>query len=573
MSNKTLRKQVLLGLFSLTVGWGIGFQAPVVHAQTSLYDEYQAQQQMEQGAPSAEAYKKTVAKEEPHVQTAESESPLSFTQRIQSILDEYDSTRTHGDYSRFLPHSKTQADAKDEADLQATKAATDTKTVADTKVADTKTTASAPTASAPTPETSGTFTTAPVQPTPSVPVVTYNESGLPSIPASSNRSVADGKYNFDWRGTPLAQSLYTVAKIAHKGVVINGDIKGEVYVSLHGVTCNQVLDYLSAAYNFNWMDDDNNLIISTDKLMKQSKVIKVNYINKAKAKEELTALGIDAANIYANDETGTITVTGSPYEIQQATRHLKEIDHPVAQCLLVAQLIEVSHGKSLDLGMSYQLPLYSHAADDDLKGPWPQKLTFSASAMASRELDKGRVISRPMTLAQNGQEAKVLFGDRVPIFTSTNTTTSTDITVTYENVGTSLTMTPIINEDTGDISLKLSAEVSNITGYITNQSGTGRAPQIATRDVTTSAHVKSGQSFVIGGLMSEQQLDNLSGIPGLMNLPILGQLFRYHQKSTKYDEVFIMITPYIVTDNMNPEEILRKASAGEKTKEATANGN
>ena len=566
MSNKTLRKQVLLGLFSLTVGWGIGFQAPVVHAQTSLYNEYQAQQQMEQGAPSAEAYKKTFAKEEPHVQTAESESPLSFTQRIQSILDEYDSARTHGDYSRFLPHPKTQADAKDEADLQAAKAATDTKT-ADAK-------ASAPAASAPTPQTSGTFTTAPApQPTPSVLVVTYNESGLPSIPTSSNRSVADGKYNFDWRGTPLAQSLYTVAKIAHKGVVINGDIKGEVYVSLHGVTCNQVLDYLSAAYNFNWMDDDNNLIISTDKLMKQSKVIKVNYINKAKAKEELTALGIDAANIYANDETGTITVTGSPYEIQQATRHLKEIDHPVAQCLLVAQLIEVSHGKSLDLGMSYQLPLYSHAADDDLKGPWPQKLTFSASATASRELDKGRVISRPMTLAQNGQEAKVLFGDRVPVFTSTNTTTSTDITVTYENVGTSLTMTPIINEDTGDISLKLSAEVSNITGYITNQSGTGRAPQIATRDVTTSAHVKSGQSFVIGGLMSEQQLDNLSGIPGLMNLPILGQLFRYHQKSTKYDEVFVMITPYIVTDDMNPEEILRKASAGEKTKEATANGN
>lgn len=566
MSNKTLRKQVLLGLFSLTVGWGIGFQAPVVHAQTSLYNEYQAQQQMEQGAPSAEAYKKTVEKEMPSAKTAESESPLSFTQRIQSILDEYDSARTHGDYSRFLPHPKTQADAKDEADLQATKAATDTKT-ADAK-------ASAPAASAPTPQTSGTFTTAPApQPTPSVPVVTYNESGLPSIPASSNRSVADGKYNFDWRGTPLAQSLYTVAKIAHKGVVINGDIKGEVYVSLHGVTCNQVLDYLSAAYNFNWMDDDNNLIISTDKLMKQSKVIKVNYINKAKAKEELTALGIDAANIYANDETGTITVTGSPYEIQQATRHLKEIDHPVAQCLLVAQLIEVSHGKSLDLGMSYQLPLYSHAADDDLKGPWPQKLTFSASATASRELDKGRVISRPMTLAQNGQEAKVLFGDRVPVFTSTNTTTSTDITVTYENVGTSLTMTPIINEDTGDISLKLSAEVSNITGYITNQSGTGRAPQIATRDVTTSAHVKSGQSFVIGGLMSEQQLDNLSGIPGLMNLPILGQLFRYHQKSTKYDEVFVMITPYIVTDDMNPEEILRKASAGEKTKEATANGN
>lgn len=561
MMNKTLRKQVLLGLFSLTVGWGIGFQAPIVHAQTSLYDEYQAQQKLEKSAPSTEAYEKHVAETADHVDAAEPESALSFTQRIQSLLDEYHTNRPHGDYSRFLTPPKTPADLKDEADLQAAKAA---------KAAD----ASARTVAASAPVTSGTFTTGPVpvQPTPNLPAVTAPASGLPSIPAGTDRpAVAEGTYNFDWRGTPLAQSLYTVARIAHKGVVINGDLKGDVYVSLHGVTCNQVLDYLSAAYNFNWMNDGNNLIISTDKLMKQSKVIKVNYINKAKAKEELTALGIDAANIYANDETGTITVTGSPYEIQQAVRHMKEIDRPVAQCLLVAQLIEISHGKSLDLGMSYNLPLYSHAADDDLKGPWLEKLTFSSSVTASRELNKGRVISRPMTLAQNGQEAKVLFGDRVPVFTSTNTTTSTDITVTYENVGTSLTMTPIINEETGDISLKLTAEVSNITGYITNQSGTGRAPQIATRDVTTSAHVKSGQSFVIGGLMSEQHLDNLSGIPGLMNLPILGQLFRYHQKSTKYDEVFIMITPYIVTDGMNPEEILRKAAAGDKAKEAREN--
>lgn len=561
MMNKTLRKQVLLGLFSLTVGWGIGFQAPIVHAQTSLYDEYQAQQKLEKSAPSTEAYEKHVAEPADHVDAAEPESALSFTQRIQSLLNEYHTNRPHGDYSRFLTPPKTPADLKDEADLQAAKTA---------KAAD----ASARTVAASAPVTSGTFTTGPVpvQPTPNLPAVTAPASGLPSIPAGTDRpAVAEGTYNFDWRGTPLAQSLYTVARIAHKGVVINGDLKGDVYVSLHGVTCNQVLDYLSAAYNFNWMNDGNNLIISTDKLMKQSKVIKVNYINKAKAKEELTALGIDAANIYANDETGTITVTGSPYEIQQAVRHMKEIDRPVAQCLLVAQLIEISHGKSLDLGMSYNLPLYSHAADDDLKGPWLEKLTFSSSVTASRELNKGRVISRPMTLAQNGQEAKVLFGDRVPVFTSTNTTTSTDITVTYENVGTSLTMTPIINEETGDISLKLTAEVSNITGYITNQSGTGRAPQIATRDVTTSAHVKSGQSFIIGGLMSEQHLDNLSGIPGLMNLPILGQLFRYHQKSTKYDEVFIMITPYIVTDGMNPEEILRKAAAGDKAKEAREN--
>ena len=48
--------------------------------------------------------------------------------------------------------------------------------------------------------------------------------------------------------------------------------------------------------------------------------------------------------------------------------------------------------------------------------------------------------------------------------------------------------------------------------------------------------------------MNESELDNLSGIPGLMNLPILGSLFRLHTKSKSYAEVYIMITPYIVSD-------------------------
>ena len=162
-----------------------------------------------------------------------------------------------------------------------------------------------------------------------------------------------------------------------------------------------------------------------------------------------------------------------------------------------------------------------------------------------------------MVLARNGQEAKVVFGDRVPIMNSTSTTSSTNITVTYETVGTQLTMTPSINEKTGDISLDIQGSVSQITSWQSNGGGT-RAPQISTRDITTSTHVKSGQSFVIGGLMNEQDMDNLAGIPGLMNLPILGKLFSIHNKSKQYDEVFVMITPYIVTDDLDPQALLKQ---------------
>ena len=161
-----------------------------------------------------------------------------------------------------------------------------------------------------------------------------------------------------------------------------------------------------------------------------------------------------------------------------------------------------------------------------------------------------------MVMIMNGQKGLVEFGDQVPVLTSTATTASTSITVEYKDIGTKLSVTPVINERSGDVSMNVETEVSNITQWVT--SGGIRAPQISTRKAITSAHLKSGQSFIIGGLMSANDLDNLSGIPGLMNLPILGKLFSYHTRSKTYGEIFVMLTPYIVTEDVNPAQILRQ---------------
>ena len=370
-------------------------------------------------------------------------------------------------------------------------------------------------------------------------------------------------YDFDWQGTPIAQTLYAVAKIANKGVVVNGQLQGQVYTSLHNVSCTQALDYLSRAFNFNWMlDDDNNaIVISTSDIMKQSRIFTIMYADKTKVKEELKSLGIDEKNIYANMESGTISVTGTPYQLEEAAKRISSIDKPVSQCLLVAQLIEVNHGNSLNLGMQYTLPTFSHTGTDDstssnLPGNVWEKLTFSATSSASKELSKGKVVARPMIMMLNGEEGTVTFGDKVPVLTTTSTSSSTQVTVDYKDVGTTLKVTPVINQETSEVSVKINAEVSNISKWVT--SGQTTAPQISSRSAVTSAHLHSGQSFVIGGLMSVNELDNLSGIPGLMNLPILGKLFSYHSVSKTYAEVYIMITPYIVTADINPKDILRK---------------
>ncbi len=366
-------------------------------------------------------------------------------------------------------------------------------------------------------------------------------------------------YSFDWQGTPLTQTLYSLSKLSGKRVVINGSLSGNVYTYLQGVTYEQALNYLSKSFNFNWMLDEDGgaILISPGDVMVQTKRFVVHYANKAKVKDELLSLGFEDKNVYANDEYGSVSVTGTPYQIYLAEKRIHEMDKPVEQCLIVAQLIEVTHGKDVDLGLKYELPTYTHAQDDNLKGNFIEKLTFSASSAAEKSLSKGKVVARPMTMTLNGQTADLYMGDSVPVLTSTSTSASTDITVEYKDVGSKLKVTPYIDKTSGEVSLNVELEISNIMQWITQ--GNVSAPQIASRKTTTSAHLQSGQSFVIGGLMTARELDNLSGIPGLMDLPILGKLFSYHTTSKTNTEVFIMLTPYIVASDLDPETILRKA--------------
>ena len=557
MINNKLKKQVIAGLMGLTVLYGSGsFMQPTTAeaAAASLYNQYQAEQRLkelkEQVAKAQQEIEqqnkneKRMAAEAENVKADESaeDNAVDFATKIQNILKSYHSNE-QADKNPFAKPVEITVTRENSSDSQMADSAMSQSQPADT---DTKTV----------------YKAAPPPAKPALP-----------IPATvQNAPLIQGTYNFDWRGTPLAQSIYSVAKIAGKGVVVNGDIKGSVYMSLKQVSCNQALDYLANAFGINWMTDGNNIIVSTGDLMKQSRVYQVSYADKDKLKDEIKSMGVAADNIYANNETGTLSVTGTPYQLAQVQKRVKELDHPVTRCLILAQLIEIDHGKNLDLGMTYSLPTYSHTASTDnttdtLHGNWIEKLTFSASSQANRALSKGRVIARPLILTMNGQKGTANFGDRVPVLTRTDTGSSNTLTVTYQDIGTKLEVTPIVNGSTGMVTMEIDTEVSNITGWVS--SGDTRAPQMSTRKATTSTYVKSGQSFVIGGLMSAKELDNLSGIPGLMNLPILGRLFSYHSRSKEYAEVYIMITPFIVDDDFDTTKVYKElAKIDEKNRKA-----
>src|SRR5262249_32944229 len=148
------------------------------------------------------------------------------------------------------------------------------------------------------------------------------------------------------------------------------------------------------------------------------------------------------------------------------------------------------------------------------------------SALASR--GHVQILSRPVILAQNNQEARILVGSEQPFVQVSQTqvgTVAQNQVVQYRDVGTQLTILPTINPD-GYVNLQVQQQVSNATSQV--QFG---APVISTREASTRLFLRDGQTAVIGGLVDHEVDKSKAGIPILMNIPLIGALFTTSSKT------------------------------------------
>ena len=176
-------------------------------------------------------------------------------------------------------------------------------------------------------------------------------------------------------------------------------------------------------------------------------------------------------------------------------------------------------------------------------------------AIASRS--KVRVLSTPELLAMNNREARVLVGSRVPFVASTRlgNDVAIDRSVQYENVGTQLTLIPTINDD-DYVSVRILQEVSSLTTRTV--AAALDAPVIATREASTRAVIRNGQTAVIGGLIGTSDEDVERGIPYLKDIPLLGWLFKSKSVVRNRTELAIFVTPYVVRTDADADAIWQR---------------
>ncbi|RII27806.1 MAG: pilus assembly protein CpaC [Geobacter sp.] len=285
----------------------------------------------------------------------------------------------------------------------------------------------------------------------------------------------------------------------------------------------------------------------------------------------------DTLNIqYAND---TLVLSGNTANEQTRTKaeqiakaysakvinHIR-IDEP-QQVLLQVKVAQVDKTSLKKLGISYLAKGKTAEGFSNLIGSPKDDISGNAAALGNyNPLDayqlgvsyfpagvgavlnalttKGlaKVLAEPNLLVNSAQEGDFFAGTKIPITILQTTGGSSTASINYETVGIKLKFKPQVMEN-GLISLKINpAEVSSITGYLP----VNGYPIIDTRSVNTSVELKDGESLIMAGLLQEEAIKNMSKIPLLGDIPILGALFRSTQNDIKEKELVFFITPKII---------------------------
>jgi pilus assembly protein CpaC len=226
--------------------------------------------------------------------------------------------------------------------------------------------------------------------------------------------------------------------------------------------------------------------------------------------------------------------------------------------LVEVQIVEIRRADDMGIGITYPTNLAGNAAtasitytkfDPPNQGQLPEQKVITANGGVSSDFGfrlrfdtgYGRLLSQPKLVCASGAEAHFLVGGEVPIPLITNNTAS----VEYKEFGVILDLKPNADRQ-GNISTGITATVSEVDVSLTVRVGAIEVPGFRKRTVKTDVTVKHGETIVLSGLFNYDQQKNVSKVPLLGHIPILGEVFKSRQFLERKNEIAIFVTPKVV---------------------------
>lgn len=254
---------------------------------------------------------------------------------------------------------------------------------------------------------------------------------------------------------------------------------------------------------------------------------------------EMMSLIVSADQIRADEDSQSVLVRATDSELAAIDEMLLDYDVALPQILLEVWVQEMTTDAARDLGVEWKgVPDFSNGvrAPTFLELAWqPWELVFALKALEDR--GDAKLLANPKIATLSGQEASIFVGDRVPVVIDD---AEGSRSIEFLESGIDLRVTPRLGDD-GYITIQVRPEVSTFI-YRSNTT----YPDIRTREAETTVRVKEGQPVVIGGLLQEEEMERITKVPFISELPILGRLFQWQETTSQQTEMTIFLIPRLV---------------------------
>ncbi len=298
----------------------------------------------------------------------------------------------------------------------------------------------------------------------------------------------------------------------------------------------------------------------------------------ARKPKNLSLSNLGEVKVIADEPNNSLIIVATAQDYAVVQRIIKRLDVMPLQVLIDATIVEVTLSDKLKYGIKWFLQHQN--AGDNAASSGGFDLAKAASNLAvgaatggfgyafvsnsgdiravleaNASDNKTNVISAPSLMVLNNHEASIHVGKQVPILSSQSTNTSSansngtvvTNTIQMRDTGITLNIKPRVNAN-GLVIMEIDQKADDV---LTTTTGGINSPSFQQRQIKSSVAVQSGQTIVLGGLISEKNTHDKNGVPWFYKLPLIGPLFGETTKNKERTELVILITPRVVRDRQN----------------------
>ena len=394
-------------------------------------------------------------------------------------------------------------------------------------------------------------------------------------PGSSSDVTDNRRMSLDVQGAEIETVLRSLSEFSGKNIVASKEVKGTVTLRLRNVPWRHALDIVLKAKGLGMVENGQTIVISTLETLRKeelerrtaeraqeellplsTRILPVSYANAKEMGKTVEKTLTKRGHIEIDERTNSLLVTDIDERLDQAEGMIRSLDTRTPQVEIVARLVDVDHSVTTSLGINWSVnnvDLFDAGANEGISitpgdVPTPAATvkfgtvkgfgSIDATLTALEAKNQANIISNPRITTVNNREASVIVGQQIPLIVQDF---AGNAVTQLTTIGIKLNVTPHINVG-NKITMDVHPEVSDLSSQATVAGGI----IINTTMADTRVMVNDGETAVIGGLIRSNESDNDRGVPVLMDIPLLGSLFKSTTKVRQKRELLIFLTPKII---------------------------